>query len=150
MNGYDLSSRSRMLKRGWYCLMKFCSASSASASLPTSTEVDRLGHLDHLHLAAGHAVGEVAGDPAADRLGLADVDDLARAVLEQVDARPVGRLLRWAFRASLAISRPEDMATIPTSDTVRDLARAPRSRGACARASSEAVQAAVAGATRSA
>jgi hypothetical protein len=36
MNGYDLSSRSRMLKRGWYCLMKFCSASSASASLPTS------------------------------------------------------------------------------------------------------------------
>ena len=40
-------------------------------------EVDRLGHLDHLDLAAGDAVGEVAGDPLADRLGLADVDDLA-------------------------------------------------------------------------
>ena len=37
MNGYDLSSRSRMLKRGRYCLMKPCSVSSASASLPTTT-----------------------------------------------------------------------------------------------------------------
>jgi hypothetical protein len=35
MNGYDLSSRRRMLKRGRYCLMKFCSASSASASEAT-------------------------------------------------------------------------------------------------------------------
>jgi hypothetical protein len=26
-----------MLKRGWYCLMKFCSASSASASVLTVT-----------------------------------------------------------------------------------------------------------------
>ena len=33
MKGYDLSSRRRMLKRGRYCLMKFCSASSASVSL---------------------------------------------------------------------------------------------------------------------
>jgi hypothetical protein len=38
MNGYDLSSRSRMLKRGWYCLMNPCSASRASASVPTSTK----------------------------------------------------------------------------------------------------------------
>ncbi len=37
MNGYDLSSRNRTLNRGLYCLMKFCSASSASASLETST-----------------------------------------------------------------------------------------------------------------
>src|SRR5438094_620746 len=36
MNGYDLSSRRRMLKRGRYCLMKFCSASSASVSLASS------------------------------------------------------------------------------------------------------------------
>ena len=36
MYGYDLSSRSRMLKRGLYCLMKFCSVSSASASVSTT------------------------------------------------------------------------------------------------------------------
>ena len=35
MNGYDLSSRRRMLNRGRYCLMKFCSVSSASASEAT-------------------------------------------------------------------------------------------------------------------
>ena len=38
MYGYDLSSRRRMLKRGLYCLMKFCSASSASASVSTETK----------------------------------------------------------------------------------------------------------------
>jgi hypothetical protein len=87
-------------------------------------EVDRLGHLDHLHLAAGHAVGEVAGDPAADRLGLADVDDLARAVLEQIDARPVRQVASLLLEGITGPSPwPEDMATIPTSDTVRDLAR---------------------------
>ena len=37
MYGYDLSSRRRMLKRGLYCLMKFCSASSASASVWTTS-----------------------------------------------------------------------------------------------------------------
>ena len=36
MYGYDLSSRSRMLKRGLYWRMKFCSASSASASVSTT------------------------------------------------------------------------------------------------------------------
>ena len=38
MYGYDLSSRSRMLKRGLYCLMNSCSASSASASVSTDTK----------------------------------------------------------------------------------------------------------------
>ena len=38
MYGYDLSSRSRMLKRGLYCLMKFCSVSSASASVATTSD----------------------------------------------------------------------------------------------------------------
>ena len=37
MYGYDLSSRRRMLKRGLYWRMKFCSASSASASVSTTT-----------------------------------------------------------------------------------------------------------------
>ena len=37
MYGYDLSSRSRMLKRGLYCLMKVCSVSSASASVATTS-----------------------------------------------------------------------------------------------------------------
>ena len=37
MYGYDLSSRSRMLNRGLYCLMKFCSASSASVSVCTTS-----------------------------------------------------------------------------------------------------------------
>ena len=37
MYGYDLSSRSRTLKIGRYCLMKFCSASSASASVCVTT-----------------------------------------------------------------------------------------------------------------
>ena len=38
MYGYDLSSRRRMLKRGLYCLMKLCSASSASASVATTSD----------------------------------------------------------------------------------------------------------------
>ena len=37
MYGYDLSSRSRMLNFGLYCLMKFCSVSSASASVVTTS-----------------------------------------------------------------------------------------------------------------
>ena len=37
MYGYDLSSRRRTLKIGRYCLMKFCSASSASASVWVAT-----------------------------------------------------------------------------------------------------------------
>ena len=37
MYGYDLSSRRRMLNRGLYCLMKFCSTSSASDSLLTTS-----------------------------------------------------------------------------------------------------------------
>jgi hypothetical protein len=37
MYGYDLSSRRRTLKIGRYCLMKFCSASSASASVCVAT-----------------------------------------------------------------------------------------------------------------
>ena len=36
MYGYDLSSRSRMLNFGLYCLMKFCSVSSASDSVTTT------------------------------------------------------------------------------------------------------------------
>ncbi len=38
MYGYDLSSRSRMLKRGLYCLMNVCSVSSASASVATASD----------------------------------------------------------------------------------------------------------------
>ena len=41
-------------------------------------ELDRLDRVDHLVRAAGHRVGEVAGDALLDRLRLADVDDLAR------------------------------------------------------------------------
>jgi hypothetical protein len=35
----------------------------------------------------------VRGDALLDRLGLADVDDLAAVVVEEVDARPVGQVL---------------------------------------------------------
>ena len=41
-------------------------------------ELDRLDRIDHLVRAAGHGIGEVAGDALLDRLRLADVDDLAR------------------------------------------------------------------------
>ena len=56
-------------------------------------ELDRLDRIDHLVRAAGHGVREVAGDALLDRLRLADVDDLAALVAEQVDARPVGESL---------------------------------------------------------
>ena len=73
--------------------MKFCSASSASASDATRTNSIRLDRVDHLVGAARDRIGEVAGHALAQRLGLADVDDLALAVAEQVDARPVGQRL---------------------------------------------------------
>jgi hypothetical protein len=47
--------------------------------------------VDHLDRAAGDAIGEVAGHALADRLRLADVDDLAVDIPEQVDARSVGQ-----------------------------------------------------------
>ena len=53
MYGYDLSSRRRMLKGGRYCLMKFCSASSASASVVDDERVDRV---DHRQQVAAHRV----------------------------------------------------------------------------------------------
>ena len=71
-------------------------------------ELDALDRVDHLVGAAGHRVGEVAGDALADRLRLADVDDLALGVAEEVDARAVGQrlaLLGQAGTASLGCGR---------------------------------------------
>jgi hypothetical protein len=67
-------------------------------------ELDRLDRVDHLVGAARDRIAEVAGDALLDRLGLADVDDLALVVAEQVDARAVGQrlaLLRQAGAAAL-------------------------------------------------
>ena len=93
MYGYDLSSRSRMLKRGLYCLMKFCSVSSASASVATTSVLDVVDLVGQRRRAVQRRVGEVARDALADRLRLADVDDAAAGVAEQVDAglSPGGR-----------------------------------------------------------
>ena len=87
MYGYDLSSRSRMLKRGRYCLMKFCSASSASASV---CDHERLDVVDHRRSASLREL-KVRRDPLADRLRLAHVDDAPPRVAEEVDARLVGQ-----------------------------------------------------------
>ena len=62
-------------------------------------EVDLVDAVDHLDRAARDPVGEVAGDALADRLRLADVDDLARVVVEQVDAGPVGQVAALLARA---------------------------------------------------
>ena len=91
MYGYDLSSRSRMLKRGLYCLMKVCSVSSASASVATASVLDVVDLVGQRRRAVLRRVGEVAGDPLADRLRLADVDDAPARVAEQVDAGLVGQ-----------------------------------------------------------
>ena len=86
MYGYDLSSRSRMLKRGLYCLMKFCSVSSASASVTTTSA--SMWSISSVSAVVPYIVGiaEVAGDPLADRLRLAHVDDAPALVAEQVHA----------------------------------------------------------------
>ncbi len=49
-------------------------------------ELNGLDGVDHLVGAPGDGVREVARDPLADRLGLADVDDLPAGVAEQVHA----------------------------------------------------------------
>ena len=83
-----------MLKRGRYCLMKLCSASSASASLATTTHsmCSTLATISAWPGTGGHlGLGEVRGDALADRLGLADVDDAALGVAKQIDPRLVGQ-----------------------------------------------------------
>ena len=69
--------------------------------------VDVVRLLDHLDGAARDRVGEVARDALLQRARLADVDDLAGGVLEEVDAGPVGQA-RGAARAgarSRAVAR---------------------------------------------
>jgi hypothetical protein len=71
-------------------------------------ELHPVDRVDHLVGAARDRVGEVAGHPLLQRLGLADIDDLALVVAEQVDARPVGQrlaLLGQAGPATLGGSR---------------------------------------------
>ena len=95
-----MSSRRRMLKRGRWRLMKLCSASSASASVA----VTRVSMRSIARGQAGVAAGEVGGDPFADRARLADVEQLAVAVVEEVDAglsrAATGAARRSARRAS--------------------------------------------------
>ena len=96
MYGYDLSSRRRMLNRGLYCLMKFCSASSASALGVHDQRLDLVDHVDQITAATDirtpPAPGEVRRDPLADRDRLPDVDHLPAPVAEQVHAGLVGEL----------------------------------------------------------
>ena len=108
-----MSSRRRMLKRGLYCLMKLCSASSASASVANDDALDVLDGGDHLRVpgAARHLrLGEVRGDALADRLRLADVDHAPRRVAEQVDARLVRE--RAALRFSSERLSPASCASV--------------------------------------
>ena len=81
-----------MLKRGLYWRMKFCSASSASASVSTTTY-----SMLSMNSRQRPARREVRGHALADRFRLAHVDDAAARVVEQVDPRLVrqaGALLR--------------------------------------------------------
>jgi hypothetical protein len=71
-------------------------------------ELHRVDRIDHLERAARHRIGEMAGDPLLDGLGLADVDDLPGLVAEQVHARAVGQLaarLGEAGAATLGLRR---------------------------------------------
>ena len=88
-----------MLKRGLYCLMKFCSASSASASVWTTSASMWSIMVDQIAPAARRRIGEVRRDPLADRVRLADVQHLAARVAEQVDARLVGELAALVGRS---------------------------------------------------
>ena len=65
-------------------------------------ELDVVDRVDHLVVPRRHRVGEVAGDPLADRLRLADVDDLPARVAEQVDPRAVGQGAALRFEALVA------------------------------------------------
>ena len=86
-----MSSRSRMLKRGLYWRMKFCSVSSASASVWTTRLSQLVDLVGQRPAAVERRVAEVRGDALADRLRLADVDHAPAAVAEQVDAGLVGQ-----------------------------------------------------------
>ena len=54
--------------------------------------LDLVDHVDQIPAPACARVREMRRDPLADRVGLADVDHLAAAVAEQVDAGLVGEL----------------------------------------------------------
>ena len=89
MYGNDLSSRSRTLNGGRWRLTRFCSRWSASTSLPvtiTSTSATRAGRL-RICARPSVALLEVRADARPQRLRLADVEDVAVRVPEQVDAR---------------------------------------------------------------
>ena len=86
-----MSSRSRMLKRGLYCLMKFCSVSSASASVTTTSAWMSSISSRQRGRAVHRRVREVTRHPLADRLRLAHVDDAPAAVAEDVDAGLIGQ-----------------------------------------------------------
>src|SRR4029077_8063330 len=93
-----------MFSRGLYCLMKFCSTSSASASvwttsasmwsiIPSRSRPARgAGVAEGGGARLGARVAEVGGDPLADRDRLADVDHLPARVAEHVHAGRVGEL----------------------------------------------------------
>ena len=67
--------------------MKLCSASSASASVAVTRVLDAVDAGGHARAAGG----EVVGDAFADRARLADVEQLAVAAVEEVDAGRVGQ-----------------------------------------------------------
>ena len=90
--GYDLSSFSRMLKRGRCCLMRLNSRKNASTSFAGDDPLDPLGGQHHLPRAFLEQMGleEVVREPGPQALGLPDVDDPALGVEELVRARCVG------------------------------------------------------------
>jgi hypothetical protein len=86
-------------------------------------ELDRVDRVDHLVRPAGNAdpthPGEVAGHALLQRLGLADVDDLALGVAEQVDARPVRQRLALLGEAGPATLGGDGRIHLLFEDTSR-------------------------------
>ena len=97
MYGNDLSSRRRTLYGGRWRLTRFCSRCSASTSVPVtivSISSTRSAICRIPGRVSRRAGLEVRPDARAQRLRLADVQDVALPVAEQVDAGPRGEPLQ--------------------------------------------------------
>ena len=116
MYGNDLSSRSRTLNGGRWRLTRLCSTCSASASLPvtiTSRSAIRSRSPRVVGPVLVAAALEVAAHARPQRLRLADVEDLARAVAKQVDAGLGREPASAGPRARCAIRPSVDAQLLP-------------------------------------
>ena len=103
MKGKLLSSRSRMLYRGWCSLIREFSSSSASNSVGTMdhAQVHDLAH-QQVGLAVRVVLGEVAAHPVSQVLGLAHVQDLAVGIEELVHPGAMGQQFHFLADVELA------------------------------------------------